>query len=168
MSPACSDPRRMPNPRPVAWSRVLPILLGLGVAAGIPARSEVRSIPLEPALVRCLRQIEAAFRAGDAARLQEVLPAESRVLVALESFSRRKDYYAPDQVVLIFRKIFEQVRVDRFRLDLKRGSLSREVYYVPATWSVRGRTSAVKDCQLQFMVRKEGASYFVREIKEVR
>ncbi len=165
MNPTSHGPATSRAP---SWCRVLPILLGLGLGAGVPVHGGDRSIPLEDSLVRCLRQIEAAFRAGDAARLRDVLPVESRVLVGLESFSRRKGYYAPDQVVLIFRSIFERVRVEHFRLDLKRGSLTREMYYVRAIWSVRGRTSAVKDCQLQFMVRKEGTSYFIREIKEVR
>jgi len=127
------------------------------------------AIPLEPALVQCLRRIEMAFRTEDAGALEELLPRDSRVLLGLESFDRRKGYFAPDQVVLIFRKIFAQIEVDRFELDLERGSLSRgELYYVPANWSVRERSSAVKDCQLQFLIRKEGPDYFIREIKEVR
>ena len=153
----------------MARRSVVPWLLAVALVPIAPARGENRPIPLEPALVQSLREIEAAFRAGDAGRLEEVLPRESRVLVALSSLSHRKGYFAPDQVVLIFRSVFEAFPTERFELDLERGSLTRgELYYVPAAWSTRQPSSAVKDCHLQFMIRKEGSSYFIREIKEVR
>jgi len=155
--------------RAVPIWRAFLLLAGLGAASALPTLGENGTIPLDPTLVQTLRRIETAFRAEDVVALEEVLPRDSRVLLGLESFERRSGYFAPDQVVLIFREIFAQVEVDRFELDLGRASLSRgELFYVPANWSVRKRSSAVKDCQLQFLIRKEGSDYFIREIKEVR
>jgi hypothetical protein len=156
--------RRIPPARLAAVASVL-----LFLAGGGPARSGGEDVaPLEPALVNCLARIESAFRAGDALALRDVLPNESRVLVGLESFSRRRAYYAPDQVIRIFQQIFEDSRPIRFQFDRRRGELSRgDIYYVPAFWAMRG-SGPVQECRLQFMVRKEGPGYLIREIKELR
>ena len=106
---------------------------------------------------------------GSGTKIRAWTEKGSLSLPALSSLSHRKGYFAPDQVVLIFRSVFEAFPTERFELDLERGSLTRgELYYVPAAWSTRQPSSAVKDCHLQFMIRKEGSSYFIREIKEVR
>jgi hypothetical protein len=122
----------------------------------------------DPRLLQSLRQIETAFRAADAGRLAAVLPGGSKVLVGLESFSQPKAYYAPDQVILIFRKIFRRVRVIRFRLEHEdAGPPKSEVIYVPALWSVRRESNGMKDIRLQFTIRREGDAYYIRGIKEV-
>jgi hypothetical protein len=135
------------------------------VLAGAEADGQRR---MDPALLQSLRQIEAAFRNGDAGRLAGVLPAGSKVLVGLDSFSRPKAYYAPDQVILIFRKIFRNVRILRFEMEYDDLDPSRsELVYVPATWSVRRESSGIRDLRLQFTVRREAGAYYVRGIKEV-
>lgn len=160
-------PRRLH--RPATPLRLIACLAVAGLFAARPAGAEGEEIaPLEPALVSCLQRIEAAFRAGDAAGLRGLLPDQSKVLLGLESFSRPRAYYAPDQVVRIFQKIFHDSQPVRFDLDRRRGQLSRgTIYYVPASWSMRG-SGPVQDCRLQFMLRKEGAGFLIREIKEVR
>ena len=55
----------------VARRSVVPWLLAVALVPIAPARGENRAIPLEPALVQSLREIEAAFRAGDAGRLED-------------------------------------------------------------------------------------------------
>lgn len=123
---------------------------------------------LNPGLLQSLKQIEGAFRHGDAGRLAGVLPRDSKIMVGLDSFSRPKAYYGPDQVILIFRKIFRNVRILRFELEYDDLDPSRsELVYVPATWSVRWESSGIKDLRLQFTIRREAGAYYVRGIKEV-
>ena len=135
------------------------------VLAGAEADGQRR---MDPALLQSLRQIEAAFRNGDAGRLAGVLPAGSKVLVGLDSFSRPKAYYAPDQVILIFRKIFRNVHILRFQLEYDDLEPSRsEMLYVSSTWSVRRESAGNQDLRLQFTIRREGGAYYIRGIKEV-
>ena len=123
---------------------------------------------LDPGLLQSLQQIESAFRHGDAGRLARVLPRNSKVMVGLDSFSRPKAYYAPDQVILIFRKIFRNVRILRFEMEYDDLDPSRsELVYVAATWSVRRESSGIRDLRLQFTIRREAGAYYVRSIKEV-
>ena len=145
------------------------LALTVAMVAGGNARAGVENPPvLEPTLVRCLEQIEQAFRTGDGNALRPLLPEESKVLVGLESFARPRGYYSRDQVVRILRQIFEASQSTRFRFDRERGDLSRgSIYYVPAAWSLRG-SGPVQQCRLQFMLRKEGPTFVIREMKEVR
>ena len=123
---------------------------------------------LEPALAHSLEQIEQAFRGGDSNALRPLLPQESKVLVGLESFARPRGSYSRDQVVRMLRQIFEASLSTRFQFDRGRGDLSRgSIYYVPAAWSLRG-SGPVQQCRLQFMLRKEGPTFVIREMKEVR
>ncbi len=136
-----------------------PVLLGSDADGG-------RS--LDPGLLQSLQQIGSAFRHGDAGGLARVLPRNSKVMVDLDSFSRPKAYYAPDQVILIFRKIFRNVRVIRFELEYDDLDPSgSELVYVPANWSVRSESSGIRDLRLQFTIRREAGAYYVRSIKEV-
>jgi len=150
-------------------SRSVRLLTALAILAATPTRAGVESAPpLEPALVNCLEAIEQAFRAGDGGALRSLLPGESKILVGLESFARPRGYYSRDQVVRMLRQIFEVSHSTRFRFDRERGDLSRgSIYYVPAVWSLRG-SGPVQECRLQFMLRKEGPAFLIREIKEVR
>jgi hypothetical protein len=145
------------------------VALALSLLASGDAGAAVENPPaLEPALVHCLGQIEQAFRAGDSNALRALLPQESKVLVGLESFARPRGYYSRDQVVRMLRQIFEANPSTRFQFDRDRGDLSRgSIYYVPATWSLRG-SGPVQQCRLQFMLRKEGPAFVIREMKEVR
>jgi hypothetical protein len=123
---------------------------------------------VDPGLLQALKQIESAFRNGDAGRLAGVLPPNSKTMVGLDSFSRPKAYYGPDQVILIFRKIFRNVRILHFELEYDDLDPARsEVVYVPANWSVRRESSGIKDLRLQFTIRREAGAYYVRGIKEV-
>jgi hypothetical protein len=133
------------------------------------ARAGVENPPaLEPALAHCLEQIEQAFRSGDCNALRPLLPQESKILVGLESFARPRGYYSRDQVIRMLHQIFEASQSTRFRFDRDRGDLSRgSIYYVPASWSLRG-SGPVQQCRLQFMLRKEGQAFVIREMKEVR
>ena len=145
------------------------ITLALALVAWGPAYAGVENPPtLEPALAHSLEQIEQAFRTGDSHALRPLLPPQSKVLVGLESFARPRGYYSRDQVVRMLHQIFEASQSTRFRFDRERGDLSRgSIYYVPAAWSLRG-SGPVQQCRLQFMLRKEGPSYVIRELKEVR
>jgi len=149
--------------------RSAPVTLALAMIVWGDARAGVENPPaLEPALAHCLETIEQAFRAGDSNALRPLLPQESKVLVGLESFARPRGYYSRDQVVRILRQIFETSQATRFRFDRERGELSRgSIYYVPAAWSLRG-SGPVQQCRLQFMLRKEGQAFVIRELKEVR
>ncbi len=144
------------------------LLLGM-LSSAVPAKADTTgSRRLPPRLLQSLRQIESAFRQGDAARLAGVLPRDSKVMVGLDSFSRAKAYYAPDQVILIFRKIFRNLQIVHFHLEYDDLESSRsELLYVPATWSVRRGSSGLRDLRLQFTLRQEGGVYYVRGIKEV-
>ena len=145
------------------------LVLALSLLASGDAGAGVENPPaLEPALAHCLEQIERAFRGGDSNALRGLLPQESKVLVGLESFARPRGYYSRDQVVRILRQIFDASESTRFQFDRERGDLSRgSIYYVPAAWSLRG-SGPVQQCRLQFMLRKEGPTFVIREMKEVR
>lgn len=147
-----------------------PLLLAVAFGAmGVVAAQE-SGAPLEPALAACLDRIESAFQQEDGEALRSLLPADSKVLIALPSFGRSRSWYASDQVVMLLGRIFAEIEVIDFRVDRGRGSLSgTNVYFVPASWSTRGRTAGVKRCRLQLMLLRNGSNgaYQLREIKEV-
>ena len=147
------------------WGGLLLALVSSSVLVGDDGD---RARLVDPALLRSLKQIESTFRHGDAGRLAGVLPRDSKVMVGLDSFSRPKAYYAPDQVILIFRKIFRNVRILRFEMEYDDLDPSRsELVFLPATWSVRSESSGIRDLRLQFTIRREAGAYYVRSIKEV-
>ena len=151
---------------PHGW--IVPACIGLVLALlSLPAPRAAEQGSLVPGLLRSLRQIENAFRHADLRSLIAVLPRDSKVLVGMETFSQPKAYYAPDQVVLIFRKVFQEVRVLSFDLEPDGADPHSELVYVPATWSVRRPMSGTKAIRLQFTLRQEGDAYYVRGIKEV-
>jgi hypothetical protein len=160
-NPSPGDPGLEPRGR--LRQTCLALLLAL---ACVPSQQAAES-DIHPGLLRSLRQLESAFRHADVRSLVGVLPRESKVLVGLETFSQPKAYYAPDQVVLIFRKVFNNVRVVSFHLEPDGLKPRSELLYVPATWSVRRSSSGTKDIRLQFTLRKEGDAYYVRGIQEV-
>lgn len=152
------------SPRP-RRARLGGLALAVACAGAVPAPAT----PPEGA-EGALRVLEAAFRAGDADALRPVLPDHTKVLLDLESFSRPMSHYAPEQVVLIFRRIFDECAVLRFDLDRKRASPpDSRLTYVPAAWSCRNRAGGTQEARVQFLlVPDEAGRYRVREIKEVR
>ena len=126
---------------------------------------------LEPALEACFDRIERAFQQEDAAALRPLLPTGTKVLIALESFDRPRQWYAGDQVTLLLDRIFKEFEVTDFRVDRSRGSLSgTNVYFVPASWSCRRPGAGTKHSRLQLMLVRDGSggAFQIREIKEVR
>ncbi len=122
----------------------------------------------EKILQESLQRIETAFRTQDARRLRPLLPVLAKVLVDLQSFSQPKAYYAPDQVVMILGKIFEEIRVVQFHLERdRRPARPAELIRIAATWQYRGEASGLREERLQFLIRREENGYFIREIKEV-
>ena len=156
---------RMRRRRATPGLTLLVLLVGAGlVPRWAPAQEQAP--PLEPALIRCLQEIEAAFRTGDAARLRGVLPREAKVLVGLETFSRHKAFYAPEQVVILFQKIFRDFRPVSFEIHRESGSRSEDdAYFVPASWTAETRDS-IRSCRLRLMVRREGSGFTILQIKE--
>ena len=145
---------------------LLAALAGIGsLGAGEPHPA------LDPALAASFDRIERAFREENPAALRPLLPTDSKVLIALESFGRPRRWYASDQVTLLLDRIFREVEVTDFRIDRGRGSLSGiNVYFVPASWSCRGHGAGTKHSRLQLMLVRDGGggAYQIREIKEVR
>jgi len=150
---------------PRGWLR--PLCWVLLVLPWVPMSLADDAETLSPGLLRSLRQIESAFLHADVRSLVGVLPRESKVLVGLDSFSQPKAYYAPDQVVLIFRKVFRNVRVQSFQLESDGLNPRSELVYVPATWTIRRPSPGTDNIRLQFTLRREGDAYFIRGIKEV-
>jgi hypothetical protein len=142
------------------------VVLLAALAALTAAAPTERDADLEAAL----QVIETAFRAGDADALRPVLPEGSKILLDLESHSRPSAYYSPEQIVLIFGKLFHQMHVLRFHLHREHGGASgARLHYVPAEWSGRDDRGGVHETRLQFMLaREDDDTYRIREIKEVR
>ena len=178
--PVPSGPRQRPGTcrsRPlvaasIPWTgaarqRRLWIAVSVFLAATLVAPADREAKPPEQ-VDQALRQIEVAFRTAESRRLGPVLPRDSKVLVALDSFSQPEGYYAADQVILLFQEIFEAARVIHFHLDRKRlGSADAVVLYVPARWAVRTEESGIREARLQFTIRREDDAYYIRSIKEL-
>jgi hypothetical protein len=129
------------------------------------------SVALEPALEACFDRIERAFREEDPAALRPLLSTGTKVLIALESFGRPRQWYTADQVTLLLGEIFKEFDVTGFSVDRSRGSLSgTNVYFVPASWSCRAHAAGTKHSRLQLMLVRDGSggAFQIREIKEVR
>jgi hypothetical protein len=142
-------------------------------AAGRPlAASEAAG---EDAVIRPpLMAIATAFRALQPEGLTPLLPPESKVFMAMESFQGSAGYYGRDQVYLILQKAFRDLKTVRFEIQLQRNSSkagsggSGQVAHCVGTWTYSRRESPEVTTRLHFLLTSRDGKWSLIQIREAR
>lgn len=125
---------------------------------------------LDAALASRLHRIEAAFRAGDANSLRQSFSGKGKVTVDLKEVAGGQSAYAPGQLQVIFRHIFDDSRTRDFSFDPKEVRVpSQETAFARGRWVRRGAAGGPESVDtLTFTLREESGDWRVLEIRASR
>jgi hypothetical protein len=131
--------------------------------------------PCEDGAVRMsIAAIRTAFRTQKPEGLTRILPAGSKVLVALESFEGSAGYYGPDQVYFILRKMFQDLRTIRFDIEMQTPAPGdppaepRQTAHCTGTWVYSRREGPPVHTHLHFLLASKNGKWSLMQIREAR
>ncbi|MGH9868298.1 MAG: hypothetical protein ACREAA_09070 [Candidatus Polarisedimenticolia bacterium] len=149
---------------------IVATLITAGIQPVHAAGPEGEDVPVNQSLT----VIATAFRARKPDGLTPLLPPESKIYVALESFEGSAGYYGRDQVYFILQKAFSDLRTVRFDIQLQRGSTtsspgaSGQVAHCVATWIFSRREGPDVQTRLHFLLSARNGKWSLIQIREAR
>jgi hypothetical protein len=135
-----------------------------GAMALVPAPC-VAHAAAPDALCARLKQIETAFRQGNAVSLRSTFASSGKVRLDLQELTTGPVSYAPGQAQVILSRLFEGRRTRDF--GFQKGDLASDrsgTAFARATWSWQTRTRQEGCLSLTFILGEEGGDWRVREI----
>jgi len=150
------------------------LIVALFLAAGIPrvcaAEAGGEDFPVNPSMTA----IASAFQSRKPDSLTSLLPPESKIFVALESFEGSAGYYGRDQVYFILQKVFSDLRTVRFDIQLQRSTSASSparpgrIAHCVATWTFSRRQGPDVQTRLHFLLAARDGKWALIQIREAR
>jgi hypothetical protein len=157
---------------PGAAAFLLCTLLAAGPAPDItasPGNSAEENTDHDPRLKQLRDTIETAFRHCDAAPLGNAFSRGVKSYLSSRALGVRQGYYGADQVLMILRRSFKGRSTVRFKLgDQDELVPQGGRRLVTARWLYRDESGPKLDARLSFTLRREGAVWHIREIREMK
>jgi hypothetical protein len=142
-----------------ALRATLPWLMALAIPPGVGLADPPAALSLR------LRQIEGAFREGNAASLRSALASSGKVRLDLDQLTPGPASYAPGQLQVIFSRLFEGRRTRAFLFHSGNVSdTASGTAFARGTWSWQGRQRQEGVLTLTFILDEERGDWRVREI----
>ena len=141
------------------------LLLALSLA---PARAAEETPPPSP-LAKLHARVERAFGRCDAGILRPLLSRRVKTFVDSRVLAPSDGYYGADQLLLLFERLFERrttISFTALSADLKprRDGRAR----LPIRWISREGGSSRNEISLTLILDTEGATWHIREIRDLK
>ncbi len=144
----------------------LSLLSLLLFAPRAPARPE---IPVPEALWTRLRQLEDAFRRGDATTLRAACTPGAKIRVEMRDFPSGQGSFGASQLEVIFRQIFKSQTTRGLAFSRNGVKLSRpSTAFARGSWVHRPAGGIETTQALTFTLRAEGDDWRIQEIRSAR
>jgi hypothetical protein len=125
--------------------------------------------PADAGLAGLHAAIETAFSRCDAAALRSAFPRRLKSWVGAPTLGIEEGYYGADQAILILRRAFATRTTLRFAFETPRPAPAAATpATAPARWSFRQEGIGRMEIRLLFTVARDGATWTIREIREVK
>lgn len=143
-------------------------MLGAWTAAAL-ALTAAAPVGVDARLLSRLRQIEGAFRSGDASALRSSCSSGGKVRVDLKAPVEAQGSYGPGQLQVIFSDIFDASHTSRLEINADDVRVSAGTAFARGRWTRRPKDAGPEaQGTLTFTLREEAGDWRVLEIRSSR